>query len=868
MIHFEGQKHRRRTWLFAVASVGPCLWAAQVLAIPEVPTAAGQPVVAPGRVQQLLGLWKGSASDLTGYSLPWDIAPPAPQMHLGQAPPQPSADTQISQAPATEAEDSSGDILDEVSVTATRRPTRERDTTATTYTVTKEDFRRLGALTVTDALVQVPGFQSLPALGGVRNSGNSYLRGFDDQRFQLLRDGISLQRSSNNRVDISRISLEDIERVEVVTGGATLRYGAGAAGGVINLISETPKGPPKLTLKYEAGSYGFSRYVGKYGGGDDTFSYNLVYTGLVAFNNFPYSLTVPNTAQFYDRDAVAPNGQSLFGYLKPELGPAVTLSGINDTGYNASDSYSGKLVFRPDPANRLTLRLNQQNSKNEAFGPGRSAFGLCRGGTSVQPNGTTSGRRFLPLDANGNELPCDTQAFIFNTPTAAFSSRYNFDANAAGTVAIPTGQSYLIEPLTGTTNFFQRFLQAQTEATVFWDYDITPTTSLNSYLSLVRLLTITEQPSPFFYDTNAPGTGTPGALTVPPPAQPFIDNQRYEAQIALNSQISPGQNLSFGINFLEDRSYQQQQSKGAQTFFDRAISRLSLFLIDDVSFSNELKANLGLRLTSSSQFGSVLTPAAGVRYSPNNVLSLRANYSYIFNAPALSNLFATGSNILANPGLRPESGVTYDVGFDLTPARNLGLRFTYFNSYLDGAIGGVTLANPNPAAATAIPLVVQAQNLDTRQASGIEAVADWRPIEPLRLQAIWTNSDVRAAGNVDNPSQSTFPFYYQFQDPGIPFNSVLLSASYVHRGWLVALVGRYDGGKRRATTASGVVSRGSNEYVPAWATLDLNVEIPLAPLFTLTGSVFNLTDTQYESLSGIPAPGTTFRIGGRLELGG
>jgi outer membrane receptor for ferrienterochelin and colicin len=49
----------------------------------------------------------------------------------------------------------------------------------------------------------------------------------------------------------------DLERIEVVTGGATLRYGSGAVGSVINLITETPKGPPKLTLSYEAGSTGF-----------------------------------------------------------------------------------------------------------------------------------------------------------------------------------------------------------------------------------------------------------------------------------------------------------------------------------------------------------------------------------------------------------------------------------------------------------------------------------------------------------------------------------------------------------------------------------------------------------------------------------
>jgi iron complex outermembrane recepter protein len=32
--------------------------------------------------------------------------------------------------------------------------------------------------------------------------------------------------------------------------------------------------------------------------------------------------------------------------------------------------------------------------------------------------------------------------------------------------------------------------------------------------------------------------------------------------------------------------------------------------------------------------------------------------------------------------------------------------------------------------------------------------------------------------------------------------------------------------------------------------------------------VFNLTDTQYEVVDGLPGVGTTFRVGGRLEFGG
>ncbi|MBC7882229.1 MAG: TonB-dependent receptor plug domain-containing protein [Anaerolineae bacterium] len=51
-----------------------------------------------------------------------------------------------------------GQFLDEVVVTATRRPTRVRDTTVNTYVVTKQDIRSLGAINLREALQLVPGF--------------------------------------------------------------------------------------------------------------------------------------------------------------------------------------------------------------------------------------------------------------------------------------------------------------------------------------------------------------------------------------------------------------------------------------------------------------------------------------------------------------------------------------------------------------------------------------------------------------------------------------------------------------------------------------------------------------------------------------
>ncbi|MBW4699297.1 MAG: TonB-dependent receptor [Aphanocapsa lilacina HA4352-LM1] len=840
-------------------------------------------------LQELPPLWNWTEPSALGQAVP-PTSVPKPAADPATEPP-------VAQVPAAPAEDAQGDFLDEVSVTATRRATRERDTTATTYAIKREDFQAQGATTVTSALQLVPGFTGFSAQGGAGGNG-FFLRGFDDQRFQLLRDGISIQRPANGRTDISRFSLENLERVEVVNGGATLRYGSGSVGGVVNLITETPKGPPKITLKYETGSYGYSRYVAKFGGGDDTFSYNFLYEGVIAFNQYPYSFTLPNSAQFYGPTvnenstvpspritaANYPNGKNsfgvggldvgdpansgnidLFGYLKPEVGPPIKVSGLYDVGTNSGDTYAAKLVFKPDAFNKLTMSLNQQNYKVFASNPGSAYRTACFGGASVAANPTLALSNFLPVDPNGNQLACDQQRYVVRTATSTQALPYNYNTSLDGSVRFPTGQAYPLAEVNSVDNlFFAQSNQSQTDLSLQWDYDITPTTSLNSYVAWYQFVSPRYVPQPFLYDSNIylgqRIPGPPGERLAVLSFQPFVNSPRLELQSALTTQLSPGQTLSFGLNYAEDSSYQQPTL--AAFFFNRAISRTSAFIVDDISFSDELKANLGFRYTYSTQFGSVGTPAIGLRYSPSSLVSLRANWSQVYSVPAPTNLFTFASGFIANPDLGPETGITYDIGADITPAPNLAFRLTYYKTTLDGFISTAQLRNPdatNPLSPTfGFNFLTTWLNLNSRYASGIEFSGDWKVNDQWRVRVVWNNSDVRQYGLTDDISQSTFPFFYQYQDPLIPFNNVVSALTYANRGLSATLLGRYNGGQRRAN---------ATDFTPALATLDLNVEIPLTPIFTLTGNVYNLTDTQYELIPGVPAPGTTFRVGGRFDFG-
>jgi len=102
-------------------------------------------------------------------------------------------------------------------------------------TADREDLTREGGLNIADALTQVPGVTSSTFAAG---SGRPIIRGFDSSRVRVLENGLG-------SFDVSDISADHgvpidplaMQRVEVVRGPATLRYGSQAIGGVVNAIN-------------------------------------------------------------------------------------------------------------------------------------------------------------------------------------------------------------------------------------------------------------------------------------------------------------------------------------------------------------------------------------------------------------------------------------------------------------------------------------------------------------------------------------------------------------------------------------------------------------------------------------------------------
>lgn len=170
-------------------------------------------------------------------------------------------------------EDLSLEALSEVRVTSvSKRSEPVADAAASVYVISSDAIRRSGVTTLPEALRLAPNIQI--ARVDARNYAVT-ARGFNsafENKLLVLIDGRSVYTPLFSGVfwDAQDVVLEDIERIEVISGpGATL-WGANAVNGVINIITKTA-GATQGTLVSAGGDahhqFGAVRYGGALGGG-------------------------------------------------------------------------------------------------------------------------------------------------------------------------------------------------------------------------------------------------------------------------------------------------------------------------------------------------------------------------------------------------------------------------------------------------------------------------------------------------------------------------------------------------------------------------------------------------------------------------
>lgn len=180
-------------------------------------------------------------------------------------------------AMADEAEQEKMKTLDEVVVTATRTPTTLEKVGGNSVTViTAEDIEAKKYNTVKEMLRGTLSID-LGSEGGPGSKTAVWMRGADTKNTLLLLDGMMLNDSAdpNRGADLANITIDNIERIEIVRGPLSALYGSNATAGVINIITKKGSGKPSYNAGIEGGSYNSWKVYGGTSGSIDKFSYSV-----------------------------------------------------------------------------------------------------------------------------------------------------------------------------------------------------------------------------------------------------------------------------------------------------------------------------------------------------------------------------------------------------------------------------------------------------------------------------------------------------------------------------------------------------------------------------------------------------------------
>ena len=236
--------------------------------------------------------------------------------------------------------------LEDLVVTAQYAPTDRKNSIHRVQVIQKDQIAKRGNVRL-DELLQLE--------SGIRIKSDQILgssitiQGIESANVMILRDGIPVLGRLNGNIDLSQISLHNVERIEIIQGPVSTLYGNNAAGGVINIISKKSSlnnVDVKITSQLE--STGIS---------DQALGINFKHKKLNVggsyrvFDDKPYSIDSTRIRE--------------------------TVTDINDVEYvrdkyplNLKDLQNWEAYFSYDVSNNNTMRLSVSRDAEQVSNPG------------------------------------------------------------------------------------------------------------------------------------------------------------------------------------------------------------------------------------------------------------------------------------------------------------------------------------------------------------------------------------------------------------------------------------------------------------------------------------------------------------------
>ncbi len=173
--------------------------------------------------------------------------------------------------------DEAGYDLGQIVVTPTRYTQSIDRLSSSVKIITSQDIKNSNAQTIPEILRSQAGLVVRDYYG---NGAKVILgsRGFGETAASntlVLIDGRRVNEIDLSGVDWTQIQLDNVQRIEVVSGSNSILYGDNAIGGVINVITKEGQGPAAVEFEATAGSYDMNKQRLSLSGSQESWSYFL-----------------------------------------------------------------------------------------------------------------------------------------------------------------------------------------------------------------------------------------------------------------------------------------------------------------------------------------------------------------------------------------------------------------------------------------------------------------------------------------------------------------------------------------------------------------------------------------------------------------
>ena len=121
--------------------------------------------------------------------------------------------------------------------------------------IDRKAIELMGSRRLDEVLKEQTGIAIVNNTSGGNRSVGVQLQGFSSEYIMILIDGQPMLGRNSGNFDLSRISVTNIERIEIIKGASSCLYGSEALGGAINIVTRLGKVHPQLHADLNYGSY-------------------------------------------------------------------------------------------------------------------------------------------------------------------------------------------------------------------------------------------------------------------------------------------------------------------------------------------------------------------------------------------------------------------------------------------------------------------------------------------------------------------------------------------------------------------------------------------------------------------------------------